>query len=275
MENSTPQVVTIAGSDSGGGAGIQADLKTFQARQTFGMSIIVALTAQNTKGVQASLMLPSEFIDAQFASLKADFKIGAVKTGMLADTERVETVARNLSQANFGPLIVDPVMIAKGGHPLLDKDAVSAVKKKLLPLATIVTPNIPEAEELLGAKLKTPSEIVDGAREIQKTGVKNVIIKGGHAEEALASDYILLEDGTDFWLSAPRIPTRNTHGTGDTFSSCIAAELAKGVELKAAIITAKRFIQGAIEEGIFVGHGHGPVNHWAKLSNHISSEAAE
>ena len=153
--NLTPQVVTIAGSDSGGGAGMQADLKTFQARQAFGLNIVIALTAQNTYGVQDSLPIPSSFIDAQFQSLAADFKIGAAKTGMLADSERVEAVVRNLQKVDFGPLIVDPVMVAKGGHHLLEAEAVQTIKEQLLPLATVVTPNLPEAEVLLETTIKT------------------------------------------------------------------------------------------------------------------------
>lgn len=151
--NRTPQVVTIAGSDSGGGAGLQADLKTFQARHVFGMSIVVALTAQNTYGVQASLPIPGGFIDAQFQSLAADFNIRAAKTGMLADREHVEAVVRNLKQVDFGPLIVDPVMVAKGGATLLASEAVVTIKEQLLPLADVVTPNLPEAEILVGKKL--------------------------------------------------------------------------------------------------------------------------
>ncbi|MCU6430410.1 bifunctional hydroxymethylpyrimidine kinase/phosphomethylpyrimidine kinase [Lacticaseibacillus paracasei] len=268
--NRTPQVVTIAGSDSGGGAGLQADLKTFQARHVFGMSIVVALTAQNTYGVQASLPIPGGFIDAQFQSLAADFNIRAAKTGMLADREHVEAVVRNLKQVDFGPLIVDPVMVAKGGATLLASEAVVTIKEQLLPLADVVTPNLPEAEILVGKKIVTNADMVRAARMIQTLGVKHVIIKGGHRQNHKAEDLILLADGTCYWLSAPRIATANTHGTGDTFSACIAAELAKGQPLKAAIMTAKAFLQGAISQGISVGHGHGPTNHWAKLSEKVS-----
>lgn len=270
--NTTPQVMTVAGSDSGGGAGIQADLKTFQARGVYGMSIIVALTAQNTLGVQASLPVPLDFIDAQFKSIADDFKVSAVKTGMLFNKEYVENVAENLKKVDFGPLIVDPVMIAKGGHSLLDAQAVSAVQASLLPLATLVTPNIPEAEELTGMKITNMDDVKEAAQILKSFGVKNVMIKGGHSEDVLAKDYILLENGEEFCVSSPRVDTKNTHGTGDTLSSCIAAELAKGADLKSAIITAKRFIQGAIKDGIDVGHGHGPTNHWAELSDDIVVE---
>ena len=245
--NLTPQVVTIAGSDSGGGAGMQADLKTFQARQVFGLNIVIALTAQNTYGVQDSLPIPSSFIDAQFQSLAADFKIGAAKTGMLADSERV----------------------AKGGHHLLEAEAVQTIKEQLLPLATVVTPNLPEAEVLLETTIKTEQEMQTAAKKLQQLGTKNIIMKGGHSTNQQAADYVLMEDGSSFWLSAPRVVTKNTHGTGDTFSACIAAELAKGTPLEAAIVIGKQFIQGAISQAISVGHGHGPTNHWAQLTQDI------
>ncbi len=267
--NSTPQVVTIAGSDPGGGAGIQADLKTFQNRKAFGMSIVVALTAQNTLGVQNAFPIPVEFVTDQFNSLAADFDIKAAKTGMLADNEHVKCVVENLKKVNFGPLVVDPVMIAKGGHALLNEDAIETIKNELLPLAFIVTPNLPETEVLVGYQVKTEEEMKRAAVDLQKLGVNHVIVKGGHSESELARDYVLLESGEDFWLSSPRLNTIKTHGTGDTFSSCIAAELAKGVEVKEAIIIGKQFIQGAIKEELFVGHGHGPTNHWAELDEEV------
>lgn len=263
--NQTPQVVTIAGSDSGGGAGIQADLKTFQARDVFGMSIVVALTAQNTLGVQNSFPIPCEFVAEQFDSLAADFHIRACKTGMLADKEHVQVVVQKLKEVDFGPLIVDPVMIAKGGHSLLKKEAVDCIKEELLPLATVLTPNIPEAEELVQQEIRTHEEMIQAAYELQKMGVKNVVIKGGHSSDEAAKDFVLLEDGETFWMSTKRVDTIKTHGTGDTFSSCITAEIAKGNTIKEAIKLAKGFIQGAIEQEIFVGHGHGPTNHWATL----------
>lgn len=273
MVNSTPQVVTIAGSDSGGGAGIQADLKTFQARKAFGMSIVVALTAQNTLGVQSSLPVPLDFIDAQFASLAADFKIGAVKTGMLFNGAYVENVVNNLKKVDFGPLIVDPVMVAKGGHQLLDQDAINAIQNQLLPIATLVTPNIPEAEIIADMTIESEADMLAAGVKLQGYGAKNVIVKGGHSKAARARDLVLLENGEILWLSSPRVDTENAHGTGDTLSAAIAAELAKGSELKEAIIIAKRFIQGAIADGINVGHGHGPTNHWADLSDEVLVES--
>lgn len=267
--NKTPQAVTIAGTDSGGGAGIHADLKTFQARKVFGMSVVVALTAQNTLGVQESYPVPVSFIDAQFASLAADFSIKAAKTGMLADKEHVECVVRNLKKYDFGPLIVDPVMIAKGGHPLLEAEAIESIRTLLLPIASVVTPNIPEAEVLSQIDIQSEQDMMTAANVLQELGVQTVIIKGGHLTGEQARDYVLFPNGESMWLSGPRISTKNTHGTGDTFSSCLAAELAKGETLKEAIITAKRFIQGAITQRIYVGHGHGPTNHWAQLSDEI------
>ncbi len=264
MINSTPQVVTIAGSDSGGGAGIQADLKTFQARHVFGMSIVIALTAQNTYGVQDALYIEPKFIDAQFKSLADDFSIKGAKTGMLASLEHVNSVVENLKKYDFGPLIVDPVMIAKGGSKLLEDDAVGAIKTDLLPLATVVTPNIPEAEVLAEMEIKSYPDMVQAAERLKCLGVKNVIIKGGHMDDSYAMDFVSLEKDS-FWLKTNRIQTNRSHGTGDTFSSCILAELAKGNSLKDAIITSKDFIYCAIKNGIHVGHGHGPVNHWTKL----------
>ncbi|MGM0303025.1 phosphomethylpyrimidine kinase [Enterococcus sp. AZ048] len=274
MINATPQVVTIAGSDSGGGAGVQADLKTFQARNAFGMSIFVALTAQNTYGVQNSMAIPSAFIEDQFDSLAADFAIGAAKTGMLADVERVETVVKKLKQVDFGPLIVDPVMVAKGGHHLLQSDAVKTINEQLLPLATIVTPNLPEAEVIIGERIVTDQEMVAAAKKLQAFGTENVVVKGGHSQKKEAADFVLLASGDAFWMSAPRVETASTHGTGDTFSACIAAELAKGTELKEAILIGKRFIQAVIRQPIFVGHGHGPTNHWAEITESISIQNA-
>src|SRR5699024_8245815 len=208
MKKQTPQAVTIAGSDSGGCAGVQADLKTFQNRKVFGMNIFVALTAQNTLGVQESLAVPPAFITAQFKSLAADYEIKAAKTGMLFDKEHVQTVVDNYKKVDFGPLIVDPVMIAKGGHPLLQKAAVDTIRQALLPLAFVVTPNLPEAEILIGSKIKTKKEVKKAAYQLQKMGVNNVIIKGGHFSGEQSTDYVLSEEGNFLELSAPRIMTK-------------------------------------------------------------------
>lgn len=263
MGKKVAQVVTIAGVDSGGGAGIQADLKTFQMRGVYGMNIVVALTAQNTLGVQSAMPIPVDFIDAQFESLAADFDIVSCKTGMLFDKAHVLCVVENLKRFDFGQLVVDPVMVAKGGHQLLSDDAIDVIKTALLPLATIVTPNIPEAEILVGYPIVTREDMVAAAKTLQALGVKNVIVKGGHLEGNKASDCVLLETGELFFISAPRIDTKNTHGTGDTFSACIVSELAKGLSIKEAIISSREYVQGTISDGILIGHGHGPLNHWA------------
>ena len=259
-----PQALSIAGSDSGGGAGMQADLKTMQMRHVFATTVLVAITAQNTRGVQKAQVLPPAMIDAQFAALAEDLQIKAVKTGMLADSQTVQTVVQNLQRYDFGPLTVDPVMIAKGGAPLLADEAVATVRDQLLPLAALVTPNLPEAEVLTGQKIRTEAQMRQAAEHLQALGAANVLVKGGHlgADQA-AVDYVLLANGRDFWLTSPRVATANTHGTGDTISACITAELAKGVDLATAIRVAKAYVTATIREGIQVGHGHGPLNHWA------------
>jgi len=261
--NAFPQTLTIAGTDSGGGAGIMADIKTMQERHTFATAVVVAVTAQNTLGVQDFMALPTKLIDEQFASLAADLKISACKTGMLADAEHVKIVAANLRKYDFGPLTVDPVMIAKGGAPLLAADAIDSVKQLLLPLATLVTPNLPEAQRLTGMTISNAAETKAAAHYLQQLGAKNVLIKGGHADQSEVRDFALLASGDSFWVSAPRVATKRTHGTGDTLSSCITAELAKGKTMAQAIRLAKKFVAAAIAETIQVGHGHGPLNHWA------------
>lgn len=211
----------------------------------------------------AALAMPTELIDQQFASLAADLKIRACKTGMLADAAHVHAVAENLRRYDFGPLTVDPVMIAKGGAPLLSEDAIAVVRDELLPLADLVTPNLPEAARLTGITIEDETAMQEAARALQALGAKNVLVKGGHRQAALASDYALLADGTSFWLTAPRVATKRTHGTGDTISACITAELAKGKPMATAIRTGKAYVAATIRNGIAVGHGHGPLNHWA------------
>lgn len=266
MTNDFPQVLTIAGTDSGGGAGISADVKTMQMRHVFATMVVVAVTAQNTLGVQDAFPMPLKLIDEQFASLNADFKIRACKTGMLADADHVRTVAKNLRKYDFGPVTVDPVMIAKGGAQLLSEDAVVVVRDELLPLADLVTPNLPEAEKLTGMTITTEAEMVAAGKKLQALGAKNVLVKGGHFNDAKeANDFVLLESGKSFWMTAKRVPTHNTHGTGDTISSCITAELAKGHSMEEAIRIGKDYVEATIRDGINVGHGHGPLNHWAKI----------
>lgn len=261
--NAFPQTLTIAGTDSGGGAGVMADIKTMQECHVFSAAVIVAVTAQNTLGVQDFNALSKQLIDEQFASVAGDLKIRACKTGMLADAEHVEIVVENLKKYDLGPLIVDPVMIAKGGAPLLADDAIDVVKRDLLPLATVVTPNLPEAERLTGMSIKTPEDMQKAAQQLQATGAKNIMIKGGHGDTDKVTDYVLLEDGKEFWLSSPRVDTVRTHGTGDTLSSAMTSEIAKGRDIESAIRVAKDFVEAAIRNTIQVGHGHGPLNHWA------------
>ncbi|WP_214742276.1 MULTISPECIES: bifunctional hydroxymethylpyrimidine kinase/phosphomethylpyrimidine kinase [unclassified Exiguobacterium] len=256
-----PQVLTIAGSDSGGGAGIQADLKTFQELGVFGTSVITAITAQNTLGVHGIETISSEMITKQLDAVADDFQITACKTGMLVDAERIEAVANALERHRFEHVVVDPVMVAKGGASLLQESAVEALRTKLLPQATVVTPNIPEAEVLAGMTIRTEADRMKAAQAIQHLGVDVVIIKGGHTEEEDAVDLIMT--GTEaFQVKAPRIQTKDTHGTGCTFSAALTAELAYGKTLRQAVVDAKQFIHQAITHGLSLGQGHGPTNHW-------------
>ena len=269
------QALTIAGSDSGGGAGIQADLKTFQMRGVYGMSVLAAVTAQNTLGVQAIHGVPLDIIRAQIDSIAEDFsfaetrdarfQVAAFKIGMLGTAEVIECVAEKISGKPFGRLVLDPVMVAKGGAPLLQQNAVSALKRHLLPLADVLTPNLPEAEALTGIDIQTDADAEHAARILQEAGVQTVVIKGGHSggsQSEICRDWVFMPDG-QFTLESPRFPTPHTHGTGCTFSACLTAELAKGESVEAAIRTAKQCITAAISQPINIGHGHGPVNHWA------------
>jgi hydroxymethylpyrimidine/phosphomethylpyrimidine kinase len=257
------KALTIAGSDSGGGAGIQADLKTFQELKVFGMSALTAVTAQNTLGVQGVYPLSVEAVKQQIESIGNDLGTDAVKTGMLFSSEIIQAVAEKIKQFGWKNIVVDPVMIAKGGAPLLQDEAVSALKNDLLPLATVITPNIPEAEVLTEMSIRTLEDRQKAAKRLHELGVKYVVIKGGHDEgESEAID--LLYDGEEFsYFKSKRVETKNTHGTGCTFAAAITAELAKGSNVKEAVQTAKDFIQAAIENELGIGHGHGPTNHWA------------
>ena len=260
-----PQALTIAGSDSGGGAGIQADLKTFQMRKVFGTSVITAVTAQNSTGVFDIHAIPLSTIESQLKAVASAFDIRAFKIGMLGTAETIECVAAFLQARPFGQLVLDPVMIAKGGQPLLPNSAVAALKQHLLPLADVITPNLPEAYALTGVEIVDCKSAEKSARLLQAQGVKNVVIKGGHLQDShseICFDYVFSEPG-DFTLQSPRFDTPHTHGTGCTFSACITAELAKGYPLDTAIRTAKAYITAAISHPLNIGHGHGPTNHWA------------
>ena len=255
-----PKAMTIAGSDSGGGAGIQADLKTFAAFGVYASSVLTAVTAQNTRGVFAVAEVPEEVIALQIDVVLEDIGAEAVKTGMLSSASIVETIAGRLEAWGIDKLVVDPVMIAKGGHPLLQPSAVEAVKQHLLPLALVVTPNIPEAEVLTGMTIDSQAAARDAAVAISSLGPRWVVIKGGH----LPGDAIdLVYDGETFTeFDAERIDTPNTHGTGDSFSSAITALLARGMPPLKAIETAKIWLTAAIRESYAIGDGHSPVNHF-------------
>lgn len=267
------QVLTIAGSDSGGGAGIQADIKTFQERKVFGTSVITAVTAQNTLGVQGIFKVPHEGVRQQMQSVFADFDISVLKTGMLVDETYITLIVEELKLHPEIQIVVDPVMIAKGGADLMEKQALMAMRDKLVPLADILTPNIPEAEELTGLKIKTKADMKTAAAILQEKGSKNIVIKGGHmANTPYACDYLLMEDQSERWFESPRIDSKDTHGTGCTFSACIAAELAKGKSVEEAVEVGKKYIQAAIAHPIHVGNGHGPTNHWAYRENNYENE---
>ena len=260
---SIPKAMTIAGSDSGGGAGVQADLKTFAALGVFGTSVLTAITAQNTVGVFAVHEIPTGIIAAQIDAVMTDIGADAVKTGMLASTAIIECVAGQLQNHRVPWLVVDPVMVAKSGDRLLWEDAVEALRTLLLPLASVVTPNIPEAEVLTGIKIANGRDMRQAAERIVAMGARSVIVKGGH-REGPATD--LFYDGSRFQeFSAPRIDTRNTHGTGCTFASAVAAGLARGMEVIDAVALAKEYVTEAIRHSLALGKGHGPLNHFYKL----------
>ncbi len=257
-----PRALTIAGSDSGGGAGIQADLKTFAAFGVYGTSAVTAVTAQNTLGVTDWLAMPPALVAAQVDAVLTDIGAGAVKTGMLANAAIIETVAAKMREHGVDTLIVDPVMVAKGGHKLLEDDAVSALIRDLLPLALVVTPNLPEAEVLTNRRITSWDDAKGAAAQIVEMGARSVVIKGGHFEGgANATD--LYYDGHGYRdFTAIRIDTPNTHGTGCTFSAALAAGLAKGMKQVDAIALAKSYVTLAIQHAYAIGHGHGPVHHF-------------
>jgi hydroxymethylpyrimidine/phosphomethylpyrimidine kinase len=253
--------LTIAGSDSGGGAGIQADLKTFAALGVYGASAITAVTAQDTRRVYGFVELAPDFVAQQIDAVLDDIGADAVKTGMLASAPIIDVVAGQVERRGLRNLVVDPVMVAKGGDKLLQDDAVAALRERLLPLALVVTPNLPEAEALLGRSLSSWDEIREAAREIAGWGAANVVIKGGHLESATATD--LLFDGKGFReFSTGRVPTQNTHGTGCTFASAIAASLAKGEDVPTAVAAAKAYVTLALQNSYAIGAGHSPVHHF-------------
>ncbi|OZC02236.1 bifunctional hydroxymethylpyrimidine kinase/phosphomethylpyrimidine kinase [Rubricoccus marinus] len=258
--------LTIAGSDSGGGAGIQADLKTFEALGVFGTSAITAITAQNTLGVSRVDVLPPEAVTAQIDAVAADFTLGAVKTGMLATAEIVHAVADAVERLGLAPLVVDPVMVATSGDALLTPEAVDAYRERLMPLATILTPNTHEAEALLGWPVRTLEDARRAAAELREAGAGAVLVKGGHLEGEQDAVDVLADDAGERLYRAERIETTSTHGTGCTLASAIAAYLASGADLRDAVSGAKRYLTEAIRHAPGLGSGNGPVRHLWRLT---------
>ncbi|WP_409305133.1 bifunctional hydroxymethylpyrimidine kinase/phosphomethylpyrimidine kinase [Peribacillus sp. SCS-155] len=259
------KALTIAGSDSGGGAGIQADLKSFSANGVFGMSVITAVTAQNTVEVRSVQNIDTSMIRDQIEAVFDDIQVDAVKIGMLSTAEIVNTVAETLAKYKPKHIVLDPVMISKSGHHLLQEDAVEALKSRLVPLATVITPNIPEAEVLVGTVLQSKQDLYKACMTIHSLGAKSVLLKGGHLA---GNPNDLFYDGETFtWLRTERIVTKNTHGTGCTLSAAIAAGLAKGLSYIESIESAKEYITNAIRESFSIGNGHGPVHHFYQFQN--------
>jgi hydroxymethylpyrimidine/phosphomethylpyrimidine kinase len=263
--------MTIAGSDSGGGAGVQADLKTFAALGVYGTSVLTAITAQNTRTVTAVHEIPIDIISAQIDAVVSDIGADSVKTGMLSSREIIECVTASLKDAEkkypdmpgLRRLVVDPVMVAKSGDSLLREEAVGSLRDLLLPMAAVVTPNIPETETLTGLTIVTDEDVRKAAQAIVAMGAASVVVKGGHREGPATDVYF---DGRDFReFTAPRFETVNTHGTGCTFASAVAAGLAKGLEAEDAVGQAKEFVTEAIRRSFPIGQGHGPLNHFYKL----------
>ena len=259
------KVLTIAGSDSGGGAGIQADLKTFSAIGCYGMSVITALTAQNTQGVKAIHAVPPAFAVEQIEAVLSDIGADAIKIGMLYSAELIEAVAQELKKHGARKIVLDPVMVAQSGDKLLQDDAIEAIKTHLMPLADVVTPNIPEAAVLCGMQLTQWSDIESAAETLAKYGSRSILIKGGHGDERKSTDLLFLAgEGRFVSLETDRIETRNNHGTGCTLSSAIASYMAKGSDVEEAVQKAKTFMNHSIAAGAAytIGHGHGPVHHF-------------
>lgn len=263
------KVLTIAGSDSGGGAGIQADLKTMTVHQVYGASVITAVTAQNTLGVQDVKTLSSKAVSSQLESVLKDIEFSALKTGMLANSQIIKEVALKIKKYSLSNLVVDPVMVATSGDLLLKEEAVETYKQKLFPLAEIITPNLHEAKVLAGAELEKNIEPQQLAEELIKYGSKYVLIKGGHSSKVRSSEKAvdLLYDGSQFTtFEAEYIETNNTHGTGCTLSAAIASNLAKGLEMEESVAAAKAYLTEAIKNHFVVGQGNSPVNHLWNLN---------
>ncbi len=265
-----PVALTIAGSDSGGGAGIQADLKAMEANGVFGASALAAVTAQNTEEVSRAHDLPPSLVAAQIDAVVGDMDVQAAKTGMLSTPPIIETVADRVATHDLRPFVVDPVMISKTGFKLLQDEAIDTLVNDLLPLATLVTPNVHEAEHLTDVEIDTPDDLRAAGAALLEHGPDAVLVKGGHLSGADDAVDVLVDGETGRRFQAPRIDTEHTHGTGCTYASAIAAHLAKGHDLGAAVDRAKRYVTGAIRHALPLGHGRGPTNHFF----HLDPEAA-
>ena len=265
MGRKVPRALTIAGSDSGGGAGIQADLKTFTAFRVFGMSVITSVTAQNTEAVLGVSDLPAEFVGLEIDAVMSDIGADAVKTGMLSNKEIVSAVSGKIREYGVKNLVVDPVMVSKGGAALLNAGAREAIVKELFSLALIVTPNIPEAEEITGLGIKDLAGMKRAAEEIKSTGPGYVLIKGGHLDALPDAVDIFFDGQAHYELKAPRIDTKNTHGTGCTYSAAVCAALSRGFSPLDAVKEAKDYVTYAIMRSFKLGKGHGPLNHFWKF----------
>ncbi|MGY8678154.1 bifunctional hydroxymethylpyrimidine kinase/phosphomethylpyrimidine kinase [Bradyrhizobium sp. UFLA05-153] len=263
----TPTALTIAGSDSSGGAGIQADLKTFAALGVYGASAITALTAQNTKGVTGIHAVPAAFVTAQIDAVFSDLDVRAVKIGMVAQAASIDAIASSLARWSPPHVVLDPVMVATSGDRLLAEEAVESLCKRLIPLASVITPNLPEAAALLDESVAVSEAAIESqGRRLLALGARAVLIKGGHGRGSESIDYLVSADGL-IALAAPRVSTKNTHGTGCSLSSAVAAGLAKGEDLATAVRNAKAWISAAIAaaDRFSVGHGHGPIHHFHKF----------
>ncbi len=262
------RALTIAGSDSGGGAGIQADLKTFSALGCYGMSVITAITAQNTREVTAVHAVPVDVVTAQLDAVLSDIGADAIKIGMLYNAETTAAVAEVLGQRRVAPIVLDPVMVAKSGDSLLTEPAIQSLRTRMFPLADLITPNLPEAEALLERRVNDRDDMEEAAADLLAMGPTAVLLKGGHLESEVVSDILVQRrhDGSveSRWLESRRVETQNTHGTGCTLSSAIAAHLARGASMENAVAAARQYVQDAIEAGAEyeLGHGHGPVHHF-------------
>ena len=255
-----PTALTIAGSDSGGGAGIQADLKTFAAHGVHGLTAVTAITAQNTRSVEAVALVSPAVVAAQIDAVAADFEIDAVKTGMLATADIVAAVCEALARHPMPPIVVDPVLVASSGHRLTDDDALRVLRDRLVPLARLVTPNRREAEALTGLDIRSPADLRQAAARLRRLGARAVVITGGDADGAESVD-LLDDDGAVTELRGARVDSRHTHGTGCTFSAAATAGLARGLPLAEAVTRAKRFVETAIRQAPGLGRGRGPLGH--------------